>query len=117
MDHKISVLVQVDLDGAYVRLLVTGGLTEANQHALYPLIRRARTLIPPVAVSVDLTAAEHVEPIAVDLLRWAVDHDETMAGTSPVEVLTPAGAPDRTRAPGRKAPHLRDLRAGRSALA
>ena len=29
MDHKLSVLVQVDLDGAYVRLLVTGRLTEA----------------------------------------------------------------------------------------
>lgn len=90
MDHKLSVLVQVDLDGAYVRLLVTGRLTEANQHALHPLIRRARTLLPPVTVSIDLTAAEHVEAIAVDLLRWTVDHDEALSGGSPVEVLVPA---------------------------
>ena len=102
MDHKLSVLVQVDLDGAYVRLLVTGRLTEANQHALHPLIRRARTLLPPVTVSIDLTAAEHVEAIAVDLLRWTVDHDDAMDGGSPVEVLVPAVLADR--APARTAP-------------
>jgi hypothetical protein len=103
MDHKLSVLVQVDLDGAYLRLAVTGCLTEANQHVLYPLVRRARTLIPPVTVSVDLTAAGHVEANAVDLLRWAIDHDETAEAVSPVELLVPNGlphhelTPDRTR--------------------
>ncbi|MEX5256010.1 hypothetical protein [Kocuria arenosa] len=93
MDHKLSVLVQVDLDGAYLRLVVTGCLTEANQHVLYPLVRRARTLIPPVTVSVDLTAAGHVEAIAVDLLRWAMDHDESLEGCSPVELLVPDALP------------------------
>ncbi|GAA1753327.1 hypothetical protein [Kocuria aegyptia] len=93
MDHKLSVLVQVDLDGAYVRLAVTGCLTEANQHVLYPLVRRARTLIPPVTVSVDLTAAGHVEQIAVDLLRWAVDHDAAPDGSGRVELLVPGVLP------------------------
>jgi hypothetical protein len=93
MDHKLSVLVQIDLDGAYVRLIVTGCLTEANQHVLYPLVRRARALMPPVTVSVDLAAAGHVEPHAVDLLRWAIDHDETLDGVSPVELLIPNGLP------------------------
>ncbi|MFI7494747.1 hypothetical protein ACH9D2_08505 [Kocuria sp. M4R2S49] len=95
MDHRLSVLVQVDLGGAYVRLAVTGCLTEANQHVLYPLVRRARTLIPPVTVSVDLTAADHVEAIAVDLLRWAVDHDGTMggAGAGAVELVVPDDLP------------------------
>ncbi|MFE7630985.1 hypothetical protein [Kocuria sp. NPDC057446] len=93
MDHKLSVLVQVDLDGAYVRLVVTGCLTEANQHVLYPMVRRARALMPPVTVSVDLTAAGHVEAIAVDLLRWAIDHNETLDGVSPVELLIPNGLP------------------------
>ncbi len=93
MDHKLSVLVQIDLDGAYVRLIVTGCLTEANQHVLYPLVRRARTLIPPVTVSVDLAAAGHVEPNALDLLRWAIDHDDTLQGVSPVELLIPNGLP------------------------
>lgn len=91
MDHKLSVLVQIDLHGAYVRLIVTGCVTEANQHALHPLVARARTLIPTVAVTVDLTGAEHVEAGAVDLLRWALEHDDTTAG--PVEVLTALGHP------------------------
>ncbi|PLC10842.1 hypothetical protein AUQ48_16090 [Kocuria flava] len=89
MDHKLSVLVQVDLDGAYVRLVVTGCLTEANQHVLYPLVRRARTLIPPVTVTVDLTTAEQVEEGALDLLRWALEHDDTAPAAGPVEVLVP----------------------------
>ena len=98
MDPKLSVLVQIDLDGAYVRLVVTGCLTEANQHVLYPLVRRARTLIPPVTVHVDLTAAAHVEPAAVDLLRWGIDHDETLDGASPVELLVPNGLPTHRHA-------------------
>ncbi|WP_344119295.1 hypothetical protein [Kocuria aegyptia] len=101
MDHKLSVLVQIDVDGTYVRLAVTGCLTEVNMHVLYPLIRRARTLIPPVAVSVDLTAAGHVEPIAVDLLRWAIDHDGTLDGSSPIELLVPNGLPGHQFAPAR----------------
>ncbi|GEO95952.1 hypothetical protein [Kocuria turfanensis] len=107
MDHKLSVLVQVDLDGRYVRLLVTGCLTEANQHALHPLIRRARTLIPPVTVSVDLTAAEHVEGSAVGQLRTAVDHDPTLEGTSPVELLLSCALPEHPEAPARMTRHLR----------
>ncbi|MGQ1799064.1 hypothetical protein ACT4S5_18280 [Kocuria oceani] len=101
MDHKLSVLVHIDLDGAYVRLAVTGCLTEANQHVLYPLIRRARRLIPPVTLSVDLTAAGHVEANAVDLLRWAIDHDETADGVSPVVLLVPNGLPNHGLAPVR----------------
>jgi hypothetical protein len=99
MDHKLSVLVQVDLDGRYVRLVGTGCLTEANQHVLYPLVRRARTLVPPVTVSIDLTGAGHVEAIAVDLLRWAVDHEETMAGDGPVELLLPTRPAGHRHAP------------------
>ena len=99
MDHKLSVLVQVDLDGAYVRLVVTGCLTEANQHVLHPLIHRARMLIPPVTVSIDLTAAVHIGAAAVDLLRWAVDHDETLPGAGPVELLVPDGLPEHRPVP------------------
>ncbi|GAB2605700.1 hypothetical protein GCM10009696_08920 [Kocuria himachalensis] len=106
MDHKISVLVQIDLNGTYVRLVVTGCLTEANQHVLYPLIRRARTLIPPVIVSIDLSAATHVEPTAVDLLRWAIDHDEAADGASPVELLVPNHLPAHRLAPVRTSRRL-----------
>ena len=90
VDHKLSVLVQIDLDDRGVRLVVTGCLTERNHHVLHPLIRRARTLAPPVTVTVDLTRTEHVEAIAVDLLRWAIDHDTSLG---PVEILSPAPLP------------------------
>lgn len=99
VNHKLSVLVQMDLENRSVRLVVTGCVTEANQHVLYPLVSRARTLVPPVTVSVDLTAAGHVEAIAVDLLRWAIDHDEPARGVSPVRILTSAPLPDHPSAP------------------
>lgn len=101
VDHKLSVLVQVDVDGRSVSLVITGCVTEANQHALYPVIRRARTLVPPVTVSIDLTAADHVEAIAVDLLRWATDHDEPAPGLSPVRILAPVQLPEHPSVPAR----------------
>lgn len=103
VDHKLSVLVQMDLDNRSVRLVVTGCVTEANQHVLYPLVHRARTLIPPVTVSVDLTAAGHVEAIAVDLLRWTIDHDEPVPGAGPVQILAPAQLPGHSSALARNA--------------
>ncbi|GAB2598689.1 hypothetical protein GCM10009696_00110 [Kocuria himachalensis] len=93
MDHKLCVLVQVDAHGAQVRLLVTGCVPEANQHSLHPVVAAARRLMPRVAVTVDLTVAEHVEVAAVDLLRWAIEAGEAGSGTGPVEVLPPIDAP------------------------
>jgi hypothetical protein len=73
--------------------------------------RSARTLSPPVTVTVDLTvdltAAEHVEVVGVDLLRWAVDHDESMGGAGPVKILLPDELPDHPPAPARMIHHLR----------
>lgn len=46
MDSKISVLADIDMDGTYVNLVVTGHLTETNQQGLHPLIRQARALAP-----------------------------------------------------------------------
>ena len=93
MHHKLSVLVQVDLDGRHVRLVVTGCLTEVNHRALCPVVRRARTLVPGIAVIVDATSAHHVEPAAVDLLRWAAEHDDAVEGTQPVEFVLPSELP------------------------
>jgi hypothetical protein len=111
MHHKPSVLVQVDLDGRHVRLVVTGCVTELNHRALCPLVRRARTLVPGIAVVVDATSAHHVEPAAVDLLRWAAEHDDAVQGTPPVRFVLPDELPAHgtvTRmaawAPGRGAP-------------
>lgn len=93
MHHKPSVLVQVDLDGRHIRLVVSGCVTELNHRALCPLVRRARTLAPDIAVVVDLTAAQHVEPVAVDLLRWAAEHEDAVRGAPAVDFVLPAELP------------------------
>lgn len=93
MQHKISVLVQIDLHSAYIRLVVTGCLTVDSQQALCPLIRRARTLIPPVAVTVDLTGATHLEAAAVDRLRGDLNQEKALDGTGPVHLVVPDTLP------------------------
>ncbi|GAA1757516.1 hypothetical protein [Kocuria aegyptia] len=93
VDHKLSVTVQVDLDGRTIRILATGCLTDASQRALHPLLRRARSLTPGIHVTVDLTGARHVEATGVQLLRWATHHDGA-DGWRPVEFLLPDPLPD-----------------------
>lgn len=93
MHHKPSVLVRVDLHSRHVRLVVTGCVTELNHRALCPLVRRARTLVPGIAVVVDLAAAQHVEPAAVELLRWSAEHEDAVRGTPAVEFLLPPEFP------------------------
>lgn len=107
MDHDPSAIVHTDPGRGYMSLLVTGCLTEASLQALYPLIREARMLAPPVSLTVNLTAAEHVDQAAVDLLRWTLKHDATMDGAIPVEILLPDELPNHHLAPIRMTRHLR----------
>lgn len=94
MPHKLSVTVQVDLDGKNVRIIATGCLTETSQQALHPLIDRARTLVPGIHVTVDLSGAQHVEATGVELLRQALEHDGPRSSPGPVELVVPAPLPD-----------------------
>lgn len=96
MDHKLSVVVQVDVDGRYVHLLVTGCLTERNHTGLPPLVERARALAPGAAVDVDLTRAHHVDPGGLERLRRCLDPDDSPGPGGPVRLLTrpaPFGLP------------------------
>lgn len=86
VDPKISVLADIDMDGTYVNLVVTGHLTETNQQGLHPLIRQARALAPHGTIRADLRGAENVEDNAVECLRWAIDHDTGPAAGS-VDIL------------------------------
>ena len=95
MDPKISVLADIDMDGTYVSLVVTGRLTEANQQGLHPLIRQARSMAPGGVISVDLRGAEDVEDGAVESLRWAIGHNnDTGPATESVDIHIPDHAPD-----------------------
>lgn len=105
MEPKIAVVVQVDLDGRQVRIVVTGAVTEINQRGLCPLIGRARRLVPGIRVVVDLRPAESVEPAAVDLLRWSAEHENAAAGAQKVEfLLADHGAAPATTIPGTTRP-------------
>lgn len=90
MAHRLSVTVQINLDGMNARLLVTGCLTEASQQALPPLIGRASSLTAGIQVTIDLSGADHIEAAGVDLLRWAIDNDPRCA---PVELVLPYPLP------------------------
>ena len=87
MRNKLSVLVQIDLDGRRVTLAVTGSLTGANQQALAPLVARARSAFPEAEVMVDLHAAQLAESSAVDLLRWNLE--AAQPATGPVQITAP----------------------------
>lgn len=92
MDHKLSVVIQIDLEETYCRLHVTGCLTEKNQRGLHGLIHRARTLPSGVLVIVDLSAAPPATPLAVELLRRAIDADTQLHDGGPVRLMVPEPA-------------------------
>ena len=89
MTQKLSVLVQVDLDGHHVTIKVTGTLTTLSQQGLHPLIRRARTLTPGIEVTVDLTKLTRVEAAAVESLREALNATDSIGQGGPVHLLDP----------------------------
>ena len=116
MNPKLSVTVQVDLDGRNVTVLVTGCLTEASQWALHPLIRRARTLTPGVRVTVDLNGAQHIEAAGIDLLRWTLDHDAPLPRQGPVTLVVPDPLPAHPVATARPVPAAPTRAAGTADL-
>ncbi|GEO94127.1 hypothetical protein ACT4S2_14760 [Kocuria turfanensis] len=91
MQRKISVLVEVDLDGRYVRVDVTGAVTAVNQQGLHPVLRRARTMLPAATVRLDLSCVRDLDPHALDLLREAVEQDPGLGDA--VEILAPERIP------------------------
>lgn len=93
MELQLSVVVEVTSDEKQARLVASGHLTETNQHMLYPLIHRARALTLQTQVIIDLTAVQHFEPAALDLLRWEVALDQRQHLTKPVRFELPDSPP------------------------
>lgn len=69
MPHKISIMVRADVSRSSVELLVTGCLTADTVQILTAQICRARELGPSGPILVDLTAAQHIDPEAFEMLR------------------------------------------------
>lgn len=94
MSSKLSVAVQVDLDGRHVTIKVTAGaLTPLSQQGLHAVIRRARTLTPGIAVTVDLTALTHMDASAVRVLRQALEDPGRTGRGAAVRLVLPVAAP------------------------
>lgn len=113
MNPRLSVVVQVDVDGRHVVLAVMGTLTSHNQQALPPLVARARTLFPEAGLTVDLEQARAAEPAALDLLARSLrdGHPGTVRITAPDhrKLSIPAGprpAADAGIVHHRRMPHL-----------
>ena len=99
MSPKLSVAVQVDLDGRHVTLRVTAGaLTVLSQQGLHAVIGRARTLTPVTTVTVDLSTLSRVEASAVGLLRQALEDPGRTGRGGVVRLVMPIAA--RTAAIG-----------------
>lgn len=119
MHPRLSVLVQIDLNGHAVTLVVTGEITLTNQKALPPLVARARTFFPEATITLDLSASHLVEPLAVELLERHLAHPalsgppvvlRSPVRSHPAAAAPPTPVPAPRRGPGarhgrRESPH------------
>lgn len=88
MNHKLRVLVRVDVDPGQVNLEVTGCLSQANYPTLLHIMRRASRLAAGADVSIDLHGASHLDPEILLYLRQLAATPEPAApgaGTAPAE--------------------------------
>ena len=87
MNHKLRVLVRVDVNPGHVTLEVTGCLTQANYPALLHIMRRASRLASGLDVSIDLHGASHLDPEILLYLRQLAASQDPAA---PQDAAAPA---------------------------
>jgi hypothetical protein len=68
MNHKLRVLVRLDLDGVSANIEVRGNVTHRSIQALYVVAKRVNSLLSNMALVFDLSHA-HVEPEALAALH------------------------------------------------
>ncbi|WP_160668347.1 hypothetical protein [Pseudarthrobacter sp. ATCC 49987] len=73
MNHKLRVLVRVDVDPGHVTLEVTGCLTQPDFPSLLHIMRRAGRLGAGTDVIIDLHGASHLDPEILLQLRSTAD--------------------------------------------
>ena len=80
VNHKLRVLVRVDVDPGLVTLEVTGCLTQSDFSSLLHLMRRGGRLGAGTDVLVDLHGASHLDPEILLQLRSVADASVAAAG-------------------------------------
>ncbi|MFF2243013.1 hypothetical protein ACFVTM_02360 [Arthrobacter sp. NPDC058130] len=84
MNHKLRVLVRVDVDPVNVTLEVTGCVTPSDSAALMHIVRRACRLGAGAEVAIDLHGTSHLDPdVLLDLRRLADTGPLPSASPSP----------------------------------
>jgi hypothetical protein len=73
MNHKLRVLVRVDVDPGHVTLEISGCVTQSDSAALLHIVRRACRLGAGAEVVIDLHGASHLDPEVLLGLRRLVD--------------------------------------------
>lgn len=96
---KLTVLVRVDLDGAWARV-AAGHMTTQSVQGLYPVMKRANSLMAGLTLEIDLTRAQ-TEPDALELLNACSRSHHLPAEVDPnqseyrISILAPEDAPAR----------------------
>lgn len=94
MPHKISILVRADVGRDAIELFVSGCLTGDSISALAAQIVKARVIDPSAPILVDLTAARHIEPDALEQLRSQAEAENVGGHPDPsLRLVTPETTP------------------------
>ncbi|MGP5726220.1 hypothetical protein ACTXOR_10600 [Arthrobacter rhombi] len=104
MEHKLRVLVRLDVkttnNSTHAVLDVGGCLTSDSCEALFPIIRRTRSLIEGLSVLVDLSEVGHIDDDGLAVLQEFIADGRDVSvsatgsgGNGSVEVIVPAVLP------------------------
>lgn len=93
MDHKLRVLVRLDIDCTSAVLVVSGCLTVHNCASLVSLVVRALALVDGLRVVVNIRNAMHIESAAVGVLTQVIADCTADAVHVPIVILGPNEMP------------------------
>ncbi|MFD1845217.1 hypothetical protein [Arthrobacter flavus] len=92
MEHKLRVIIKLNIDHASATVQITGCLTPRGCQALLPLIIRTQGLSRSLAVQVDLSHARHIDAEALHSLE-AYSITGTVAADPHLRITSPAHLP------------------------
>lgn len=92
VEHKLRVIIRLDIDHASATVQITGCLTPQGCKALLPLINRTRGLPNCLAVQIDLSHARHIDEEALHSLE-AYSVTGTVAAYPRLRITTPLDLP------------------------